>query len=66
MDANTGLLSGVPEKPGKVTVVVTATIEREVRNLDAKQLSWGVEKVLSTGTHKVGVATHKFTLDVAP
>jgi hypothetical protein len=29
-------------------------------------LSWGVEKVVSTGTQKVGVATQKFTIEVAP
>ena len=61
-----GLLSGVPDRPGKVVIVVTATIDREVRNLDARMLSWGVEKVLSTGAHRVGVATQKFTIDVAP
>jgi hypothetical protein len=66
IDASTGLLSGVPDNAGKVTVVVTATIEREVRNLDAKVLSWGVEKVVSTSTQKIGVATQKFTVDVAP
>jgi hypothetical protein len=65
-DPATGLLSGVPDRPGKVAVVVTATIDREVRSLDARQLSWGVEKVLSTGTQRVGVATQKFTIDVAP
>ena len=45
-------------------VVVTATIDREVRKLDARMLSWGVEKVLSTSTQELGVATQKFTIDV--
>ena len=53
IDANTGLLSGVPDRPGKVAIVVTATIDREVRNLDTRMLSWGLEKVVSTGTQKV-------------
>jgi hypothetical protein len=66
IDAASGLLSGVPDGPGKVEVVVTATIDREVRKLDARQLSWGVEKLLSTDTQRVGVATQKFTIAVAP
>jgi hypothetical protein len=66
IDAETGLLSGVPDGPGKVEVAVTATIEREVRKLDARQLSWGQEKIVSTDTHRVGVATQKFTIAVAP
>ncbi len=66
MDTVTGLLAGVPDHPGKVAVVVTATIDREVRSLDARTLSWGNEKVVSTGTQRVGVATRKFTIDVAP
>jgi hypothetical protein len=66
VDPATGLLSGVPDRPGKVAIVVTATIDREVRSLDAGTLSWGVEKVLSTSRQRVGVATQKFTIDVAP
>ena len=45
---------------------MTATIDREVRNLDAQALSWGIEKVVSTGTQRVGVATQAFTIQVAP
>ena len=63
---STGLLSGIPDRPGKVPVVVTATIDREVRNLDVSALSWGIEKVVSTGMQRVGVATQKFTIHVAP
>jgi hypothetical protein len=66
MDVDTGLLAGVPDQPGKVTVVVTVTIDREVRNWDVGALSWGVEKIVSTGTQRVGVATQKFTIDVRP
>jgi hypothetical protein len=66
VDPATGLLSGVPDRPGKVAIVVTATIDREVRSLDARMLSWGIEKTLSTGTQRVGVATQKFMIDVAP
>jgi hypothetical protein len=66
IDAGTGLLSGVPDRPGKVAIVVTATIDREVRSLDARMLSWGLEKIVSTGTQRVGVATQRFTIDVVP
>jgi hypothetical protein len=66
IDARTGLLSGVPDRPGKVSVLVTATIDRDIRNLDGRQLSWGVEKVLSTQTKRLGIATQKFAIDVAP
>src|SRR5262249_14472361 len=66
IDAVTGVLSGIPERPGKFAVAVTATIDREVRSLDARALSWGLEKVVSTRTEKAGVATQKFTIDVAP
>jgi hypothetical protein len=66
IDARTGVLSGMPESPGKVVVVVTVTIDREVRMLDERALSWGQEKIMSTSTQRVGVATQTFTLEVAP
>ena len=62
--AATGLLSGTPDAAGKVEVVVTATIDREVRKLDEKALVWGSEKVLSTATERVGVATQRFLVEV--
>jgi hypothetical protein len=66
IDESTGLLSGIPDGAGQVRVVVTATLDREVRKLDAHMLSWGLEKVVSTDTERVGVATQKFTIEVAP
>jgi hypothetical protein len=66
IDAASGMLSGVPVCSGKVAVVVSASIDREVRNLDSRMLNWGLEKVVSTGAQRVGVATQKFTIDVAP
>ena len=66
VDPATGLLSGVPDRAGKVEIVVTATIDREVRSLDAATLSWGIEKVLSTAKQRVGAANQKFTIEVAP
>jgi hypothetical protein len=59
-------LSGVPGRPRKVDIVVTATIDRDVRNLDPRQLSWELEKVVATATQRVGVAEQTFTIDVAP
>ena len=58
--------AGVPDRPGKVAIVVTATIDREVPSLDARMLSWGLQQIVSTDTRRVGVATQKFTIDVAP
>jgi hypothetical protein len=66
IDTNTGLLSGIPDRAGKATVVVTATIESKVRRLDGRALSWGIEKTMSTETQRVGVAAQKFMIDVGP
>jgi hypothetical protein len=66
IDERTGVLTGVPESPGKVVITVSATIDREVRTLDERALSWGQEKTLSTSTQRVGAATQTFTLEIAP
>jgi hypothetical protein len=66
IDELTGVLSGIPDSPGKVVVIVTATIDREARKLDERALSWGQEKTLSTSTQRVGKATQRFTLEIAP
>jgi hypothetical protein len=47
-------------------VTVTATIDREIRKLDERALSWGQEKMVGTATQQVGVATQTFMLEVAP
>ena len=64
LDPATGILSGTPDAAGKVEVIVTATIDREVRKLDEPTLKWGNEKVISTGTERVGRATQRFVIDV--
>ncbi|MGO8701667.1 MAG: hypothetical protein ACLQVY_28625 [Limisphaerales bacterium] len=64
MDENTGVLSGTPDAPGKQEVEVKAVIDRELRVLDEKALSWGVEKILSTNLDRIGSATQKFTIEV--
>jgi hypothetical protein len=66
IDPATGLLSGVPDRAGKLTIAVTATIERDIRNLDLRMLSWGQEKVISATKQSIGVATQKFVIDVTP
>jgi hypothetical protein len=65
IDERTGVLSGVPDSPGRVAVRVSVTIDREVRKLDERALSWGQEKVLVTSTQSVGTATQTVTLEVA-
>jgi hypothetical protein len=64
IDETTGVLSGMPDVPGRAEVAVTVTIERQVRKLDEAILRWGNEKVLSVDTERVGVATQKYIIDV--
>ena len=64
IDENSGVLSGTPDVAGNAEVLVTALIEREVRNLDEKTLAWGNEKLLSTRVERVGAASQKFILSV--
>ena len=66
IDAASGLLSGVPDRAATQEVIVAAAIDREVRNLDAGKLMWGLEKVDSTKTQRIGIATQKFAIRVAP
>jgi hypothetical protein len=66
IDGATGLLSGNPDGPGIFPVVVAATIDREIRKLDAHMLSWGIEKTVATNTERVGIATQKFSIKVTP
>ncbi|MGB2819695.1 MAG: putative Ig domain-containing protein, partial [Phycisphaerae bacterium] len=64
IDGATGVLSGTPDAAGKYEVEVTVTIDRKVRKLDESKLIWGLEKVLSETTERVGVSTQKFVIDV--
>lgn len=64
IDPATGLLSGTPDAAGKVDVAVTVTINQEVRKLDDGTLGWGIEKVVSTSTERVGSATRRFSIEV--
>ena len=64
IDPATGLLSGTPDAAGAAKVAVTVALEREVRKLDERALTWGNEKVLSTSVERVGAATQTFVIDV--
>ena len=65
IDPATGMLSGTPDAAGKVDVAVTVTIDQEVRKLDDGRLGWGVEKVISTSTERVGSATRRYSIEVS-
>lgn len=62
IDAATGLLTGMPDSAGEAKVVVAATIDRAVRQLDEDTLSWGREKVIATVTERIGKATQEFVI----
>jgi hypothetical protein len=66
IDQSTGLLSGTPDRSGKTEVAVSVTLERDLRRLDEEALKWGIEKVVSSGTDKVGNATQSFVIEVGP
>jgi hypothetical protein len=66
IDNATGLLSGTPDRAGPAEVVVSATLERDVRRLDEAALKWGVEKVVSSGVETAGSATQRFVIEVNP
>lgn len=66
IDKQTGRLSGTPDAAGKSDVMISVTLERELRRLDGDALKWGVEKIVSSGTERVGTATQSFVIDVTP
>lgn len=64
MDEKTGVLSGMPDSPGKYEVAVTVSLERTVRRLDDMRLSWGHELVKEVATEKLGNTTQRFQIVV--
>ena len=66
IDETTGVLHGTPDAPGEFPVAVSASIDREVRELDEAALKWGKEKVLAVTTHHVGSTVQKFVIVVRP
>jgi hypothetical protein len=65
IDPDTGTLAGTPDAAGTFDLAVTVTIDRDVRKLDDGRLGWGVEKVISTSTERVGSATRKYSIEVS-
>jgi hypothetical protein len=63
---STGVLRGVPGAAGNADVVVEVILERSARRLDEGRLSWGQELVKEVVTEKVGSATQRFRITVAP
>jgi hypothetical protein len=64
IDDSTGLLHGTPDAPGEFPVAVSASIDREVRELDEAALKWGREKVLAVTTERVGSTVQRFLIVV--
>ncbi len=64
IDAQTGVLSGIADAPGKADVEVAVSLERPVRRLDDARLSWGHELVKEMVNEKVGSATQRFQITV--
>jgi hypothetical protein len=64
IDEATGILSGIPDVSGRTDVVVTVSIDRQVRKLDEAVLRWGREKVISMEIEHIGAVTQKFIIDV--
>jgi hypothetical protein len=46
--------------------VVGVTLERPERRLDEAALKWGIEKVVSSETARLGTASQRFVIDVGP
>ena len=65
IDEATGLLTGTPDAPGKARVVVAATLQREVQELDLERLAWGHRRVTSVTTEKTGPAIQEFVIEVS-
>lgn len=66
IDEATGVLSGTPDRAGKFDAAIAVTLERDSRRLDEAALKWGIEKVVATGTEKIGSAIQRFVIDVRP
>ncbi len=66
IDEATGLLQGTPDAPGEFPVAVTASIDREARELDQAALVWGREKLLAVTTEPVGSSVQQFVIVVRP
>jgi hypothetical protein len=66
IDEATGRMRGKAEGAGPVDVTVAVTLERPEYRLREDDLKWGVEKVVSSGTERVGPSRQSFVIDVEP
>ena len=66
IDQATGQISGTPDLAGPTEVIVSVTLERDVRRLDEEPLKWGIEKVIASGTETAGNAAQRFVIEVRP
>jgi hypothetical protein len=66
IDRESGLLAGTPDRAGKVELAVAVTLETDQRRLDEAALKWGIEKVVTSSTATVGLASQSFVIDVRP
>ena len=64
IDETTGSLTGIPDRPGRAEVEVTAVIDREVEQPDEHDLSWGHYTVANSSTQRVGLATQEFVISI--
>jgi hypothetical protein len=64
IDAASGLLTGIPDAPGKTRIVVTATLRREMQELDPERLAWGHRVVTRVISEEMGPAIQEFFIDV--
>ena len=62
IDPKTGLVTGTPKTGGPVSVSVS--LERTAQQVDAKTLSWGNEKVLSTSAVIFGPCVQQYVLNL--
>jgi hypothetical protein len=66
IDEATGRIRGKAQGAGRVEVVVAVTLERPVYRLHEDDLKWGRERVVSSGTERVGSSRQSFVIDVEP
>jgi hypothetical protein len=66
VDEATGLLSGIPDAPGRSQVTLSVVLRRKVDELDLERLAWGHRVVTGTTADEEGPATQDFAIDVEP
>jgi hypothetical protein len=64
IDPTSGLLKGTPDHPGRVHVVISVLLEREIEELDLEAQIWGLRQVTGTATEKMGPTTQEFVIEI--